>query len=526
MADNPAPRRTLRILFVEDSEDDTALIVRQLERVGYHVQHQRVETRAAFEDAIDTARWDAIISDHSMPHFSSMDALALIRERDIDWPFIIVSGTIGEDAAVAAMRAGAHDYVLKSNLARLVPAIEREVVEASLRRQAREEREARRGVELQLQHAQKMEAVGRLAGGIAHDFNNLLTAVLGFTGIALDKIAEGADVTHELEQVHEAAQRAGRLTRQLLAFSRQQVLDPRVLDPVDAIQTMTPMLRRLMGEDVDIETTGARGHVLVKIDPGQFEQVIMNLAVNARDAMPRGGTFRIDTSRVDLDRQAAARQNVEPGPYVMVAASDTGHGIDESVRARIFEPFFTTKRSGEGTGLGLSMVFGILTQTGGTIDVDSQIGVGTTFKVYFPLAQAPRDVAVPPPPAARGTYRGRVFVAEDEAAVRSVINKVLVDAGFDVLEAGSGIEAARLADSLAEPIDLLITDVIMPGMTGPDLARHVLQRFPKTRILYITGYATHSAVPPSFMQQGDALLQKPFEPADLLARVRERLQVS
>ena len=506
-------------MLIEHSQQDAARLVNHLHGVGYAVEPERVDTEEAFDTALRCTRWDVVISDDAVPHFGSMDALALMRTHAIDCPFIIVSATMREDAAVAAMRSGAHDFVRKNDLTRLGPTIERAVADAAVRRQMREERDARRHVELQLQHAQKMEAVGRMAGGIAHDFNNLLTAILGFAGLALDKLAEGRDVTDELEQVHEAAQRAGRLTRQLLAFSRQQALAAHVFDPVEAIHALLPLLGRLMGEDVSIETSGDRGVLRVKTDPGQFEQVLMNLAVNARDAMPRGGTFRLSAAVVELDASDSARLQVVPGRYVRITAADTGHGMDHTTRARIFEPFFTTKQSGEGTGLGLSMVNGIVTRSGGGIDVRSEIGKGTAFDVFLPLVD--QWIAAPSPEARESTRRqfGKVLVAEDETAVRRVLRQVLTAAGFDVLEAASGHEAAGLVDSLADPVDVLVTDVVMPGMTGPDLAQHVIARFPDVRVLYITGYASHSAIPPGLLQQNDALLQKPFLPDELLARV-------
>ncbi len=521
----PPTRGTLRVLFVEDNEDDALLIVRQLEREGYAIEHFRVDTRESFVSALTNATWDVVISDHSMPHFNSREALVALQERGLDCPFIIVSGTIGEDTAVEAMRAGAHDYVLKNNLARLAPAIDRELNDAELRRQARDERQARKEVERQLQQAQKMEAVGRLAGGIAHDFNSLLTVILGFTNLAIERGEAGRNVGFELDQVKQAGERAARFTRQLLAFSRQQVLSPRVIDPVDSVESMAPMLKHLLGEAVQLETAGAPGEGRVKVDPGQFEQVVMNLAINARDAMPRGGTLRLESSRVDLDQRDASALQLPAGTYVMLSAADSGMGMDDSTRARIFEPFFTTKPPGEGTGLGLSTVYGILQQSGGSIAVESAVGQGSTFKVYLPLAE-PEEVA--PPPASRlmrpgGASQGTVFVAEDEEAVRVLIRTVLSDAGFRVTEAASGSEAAEMILALERPIDLLIVDVVMPGMIGPDLVRLTLERFPRTRILYITGYATHSAIPPGFVRTDDALLQKPFLPQELLARVHERL---
>ena len=528
VADAAGSRGLLRVLFVEDNEDDARLLQRHLERGGYTVESFRVDTRDSFTSAIDNAKWDVVISDHSMPHFSSLDALSMLKTHDIDCPFIIVSGTIGEDMAVEAMRAGAHDYVLKNNLARLAPAIDRELGDAELRKQARDERAARKAVELQLQQSQKMEAVGRLAGGIAHDFNNLLTAILGFAGLALDKLnAGGGPVKFELEQVKQAADRAARFTRQLLAFSRQQVLSPRLIDPGESIESMVPMLRQLIGEDVELSVTD-RAVGKVRVDPGQFEQVVMNLAVNARDAMPNGGTLRLCTERVMLGEEEARRVQVQPGEYILMTVTDSGLGMDDATRARIFEPFFTTKPPGQGTGLGLSTVYGILKQSNGAIDVETAVSKGTTVRVFLPIAQATlesRPAPPPRPPRKVGQLEGTVLVAEDEGSVRMLVETVLTNAGFRVFTAESGTAAAALLSTIDQPIDLLITDVIMPGMIGPDLARLVLQKSPETRVLYITGYATHSAVPPGFLQEDDALLQKPFLPEQLLAKVQERLGI-
>jgi signal transduction histidine kinase len=468
-----------------------------------------------------------VISDHSMPRFSSHDALSTLNEFGVDCPFIIVSGTISEDMAVDAMRAGAHDYVLKNNLARLAPAIDRELGDAELRRQARDERQARKAVELQLQQSQKMEAVGRLAGGIAHDFNNLLTAILGFTGLALDKVnSDAGPVRFELEQVKQAADRAARFTKQLLAFSRQQVLLPRLIDPAASIDSMMPMLRQLLGEDVELSIVD-RTDAKTKVDPGQFEQVVMNLAVNARDAMPNGGLLQLGSASVELSATDAARLQVEPGLYVLLSVRDNGLGMDDATRARIFEPFFTTKPPGQGTGLGLSTVYGILKQSNGAIDVETGVSTGTTFKVYLPVALPSVEPAAETrrAPLRVGQLQGSVLVAEDEESVRALVQTVLSTAGFRVLMASSGTEAADMLATVEQPLDLLITDIIMPGMIGPDLARLALERFPQTRVLYITGYATHSAVPAGFLQTDDALLQKPFLPEQLLAKVHERLGI-
>jgi two-component system, cell cycle sensor histidine kinase and response regulator CckA len=527
VAEAAGSRGLLRVLFVEDNEDDATLLQRHLERAGYKVESFRVDTHESFKNAVDNAKWDVVISDHSMPHFSSLEALSVLKAHDIDCPFIIVSGTIGEDMAVDAMRAGAHDYVIKNNLARLAPAIDRELGDAELRKQAGEERAARKAIELQLQQSQKMEAVGRLAGGIAHDFNNLLTAILGFAGLAIDKVNNGTGpVKFELEQVKQAADRAARFTKQLLAFSRQQVLSPRLIDPGESIEALIPMLRQLLGEDVELSVT-ARASGKVRVDPGQFEQVVMNLAVNARDAMPNGGTLRLATERVEVSPPVATRLQIAPGEYILLTVADSGLGMDDATKSRIFEPFFTTKPPGQGTGLGLSTVYGILSQSAGAIDVDTAVSRGTTFRVYLPIAAAPIESQSrrPRPPRKVGQLEGTVLVAEDEESVRLLVETVLSTSGFHVFTARSGTDAAALLQTIEQPIDLLITDIIMPGMIGPDLARLVLEKSPQTRVLYITGYATHSAVPAGFMQEDDALLQKPFLPEQLLAKVQERLGI-
>jgi signal transduction histidine kinase len=524
MPDTAGSRGALRVLFVEDSEDDATLLARHLERTGFEVDAFRVDTRESFENAVTNAKWDAVISDHSMPNFSSLEALSILRQQELDCPFIIVSGTISEDMAVEAMRAGAHDYVLKNNLARLAPAIDRELGDAELRRQAREEREARKAVERQLQQSQKMEAVGRLAGGIAHDFNNLLTAILGFAGIAIDKAEHDVPVRFELEQVKQAAERAARFTKQLLAFSRHQVLAPRAIDAAESIDAMMPMLRQLMGADVELSIED-RANGKVRVDPGQFEQVVMNLAVNARDAMPNGGSLRLGTFNLDVSPTDAARLQLEPGPHIVMSVSDSGMGMDEATRGRIFEPFFTTKPPGQGTGLGLSTVYGILKQGGGAIDVETAVAKGTMFKVYLPIAVKREETVAPAPrpPRLARAGQGTVLVAEDEESVRMLVQTVLSTAGFHVIAASSGTQAAELLDSLDRPVDLLITDIVMPGMIGPDLARLVVERFPQIHVMYITGYVTHSAVSPGFLREEDTLLEKPFLPEQLLAKVHDRL---
>lgn len=518
------PPTSLRVLFVEDSPDDVELIRRELMRHGFQVEPRVAESRTEFLTAIKEGTWDVVLSDHSMKGFSSTDALHLLRDHDSDIPFIIVSGTIGEDSAVEAMRAGAHDYVLKHNLRRLGPAVERELREAANRRMQRSTQAALQASEQRLRHAQRMEAVGRLAGGIAHDFNNLLTVILGFSEFLIEQLPENEPTHRDAAEIRMAAQRATRLTKQLLAFSRQQVLERRVIDLVQAVSEMQPMITRLIGEDVHFSFTHADPPQLVLMDPGQFEQIVMNLIINARDAMPSGGRLTVFLDRTRIDTVHAAELEIEPGPYVMLAVSDTGEGIDAETLEHIFEPFFTTKAPGSGTGLGLSTVFGIVHQCGGGIEVNSVVKQGTTFRVYFPLSGASEADHEPVPATAATTERvSTILLAEDEQGVRAFLEMALARAGHRVIATTSGTEALAIGTRSPDPIDLLITDVVMPGMSGPEVADKLRQQHPGMRSLFLSGYSSHAALPDRVTADPGAFLQKPFTIDALLSKVRERL---
>ena len=378
---------------------------------------------------------------------------------------------------------------------------------------------AHRELEEQYRQAQKMEAVGRLAGGIAHDFNNLLTAILGFSDVALEALPAGSPAGSAVEEVRKASKRAAGLTRQLLAFSRRQVLQPRAVDLNAVVADLGRMLRRVLGPDVELVTDLAPTLHPVLADPGQLEQALTNLVVNARDAMPRGGRVAVRTADV-----GAGRPGGRPGPYVLLEVTDTGVGMADEVRARIFEPFFTTKPPGHGTGLGLAMVQGFVEQSGGSVEVESAPGRGATFRVYLPRADRPApaggshaDIRVAP---AGGET---VLVVEDEPAVRALTVRVLRGRGYTVLEAGSAAEADRVAVAHPGAIDLLVTDVILPGEGGRPLALRLTAARPGLRVLFMSGYTDDEVVRHGVERDEAHFLQKPFAPAALAAKVREVL---
>ena len=391
------------------------------------------------------------------------------------------------------------------------------VVARDVTARLREEQERER-LEEQLRQSQKMEAIGRLAGGIAHDFNNLLTAISGYGELAAARLAPGSPPHRHVAEMRRAAERAGGLTRQLLAFSRKQVLQPEVLNVNDVVSTMSDMLGRVLGEDVELVTSLDPDVGQTRADPGQLEQVVLNLAVNARDAMPRGGRLTIETANVELDEAFAARHaGAAPGEYVGITVSDTGEGMDAATAERVFEPFFTTKPAGEGTGLGLSTVYGIVKQTGGSIWVYSEPGHGTTFRVYLPRVwdrTAEREARTPPP---RAAGEGTVLVVEDNATVRDLVAELLEQFGYTVVTAANGDEALSIAAAHEASIDLLVTDVVMPGMSGQELAAALTASRPGLQVLFTSGYTEQAIANHGVLLPGARFLEKPFT-SDQLAR--------
>ena len=383
------------------------------------------------------------------------------------------------------------------------------------------EEQAKLEIEAQLRHAQKMEAVGRLAGGIAHDFNNLLSVITNYAQVIEDEAVPNTPLRADAHEIVEAADRAASLTRQLLLFSRRQLRDSKVIALDELIASMEKMLRRLVGEDVAIDLQSGAGGAHVRVDPGGIEQVVMNLVVNARDAMPTGGRVTLRTVAMTVEPSRAMEIGLQPGPHAVLWVADTGTGIDADTRLKIFDPYFTTKDVSKGTGLGLSMVRGIVQEAGGTVTLDTEVGRGTTFGVYLPCALAEEPARAPAPRPPRPDVSATILLVEDEPLVRSTARRLLERKGYRVLDAENGDSAVALASGA--PFDLLLTDVVMPGMSGPELARTILATRPGVRVVFMSGYTEDNLVNHASRAEAEAFLRKPFTIDSLLAKVRDAL---
>src|SRR5436309_8670181 len=631
----------VRVLMVEDDENDAALVRRELDRLSPRPVVQHVRTEPAFVAALQGLAPHAILCDHNIPGFSGWRALELARAALPDVPFILVTGSLDEETAVAYLKGGAADYILKDRVVRLGPAL-LEALERARQREAlrrherllrqiidanpslifvkdwdgrfvlvnqataeiygttvdslvgktdadfnpnaeevahflRDDREVissgqaklvsedqvtnpvtkqtrwfqtikvplrlpdqeestmlgvateiteRKQLEEQLLQSQKMEAVGQLAGGVAHDFNNILTAIVGYTDLLAAELGDNARQREDLEEIRKAARRAAALTRQLLSFSRKQVLEPRIVDVNGVVLNLDKMLRSLMSENIELETQLAEDLDAARVDPNQLEQVIMNLAINARDAMPDGGTVTIETANATLGEDYAAKHvSVIPGDYVMLAVTDTGCGMTEATKARIFEPFFTTKPAGRGTGLGLSTVYGIVKQSSGNIWLYSEPNKGTTFKIYLPAVDAlPEDIGKAAPVEAGRHGSGTVLVVEDDEQLRRLTHRALAAQGYEVLEADRGRSALDIARRHKGPIDVLVTDLVMPDTNGPKLAETLRAARPGLRVLFMSGYPEGAIVHHGMLEAGVAYLAKPFTTEAITRKVREVLE--
>jgi len=510
----------LRVLIVSDREGDALQLIDALRQSDHIPFWERVSTAAALRELL-THRWDLILATDESAGLGTLAALEILHETGADVPLVAISGKVPEEFVLEVLKAGAADYLTRDHLSRLGVTVGREMSQAEGRRE-------RSRLEQQFRQAQKMDAVGRLAGGVAHDFNNLLTLITGYaelllTGRGLERAQRTA-----LEEIQRAAERGGALTHQLLAFSRGHLFTPRTVQLNALIVHMEKMLSRLIGEDVELITVAAAEPATVRTDPGQLEQVVMNVVVNARDAMPGGGKLIIETANAEVD-QTYAGPNVDlrAGSYVVLAISDTGMGMDPETITHLFEPFFTTKAPGKGTGLGLATAYGIVKQSGGAISVYSEPSRGTTVKIYLPSAEAKAAVEAAeqaPASALRGSET--ILVLEDEARVRKLICEVLAGRGYQVLEAVRGEEAVRIAAEHHGRIHLLLADVVMPEMSGPQALEQIRERRPNMKVLFMSGYTDEAMAHHGILDSGAPFLQKPFLPETLARKVREVLASS
>jgi PAS domain S-box-containing protein len=638
--------RPLRALIVEDNPLDAELIVRELRRAGFAPDWQRVDDEARYRAAL-SHELDVILCDYQLPSFDGLAALRILRELELDVSFLLISGSLGEDAAVAAMREGAHDFLLKDRLGRLGTAVGQALEQSRLRRarrlaeerlQASEERfreiaahiqevfwiadatkagmlyvspayqeiwgrsveslyreprswlegihdadrervratlpaqavdggydleyrvvrpdgalrwihdrafpvrdgdgrvvrivgvandiTRQRHLEEQFRQAQKMEAIGQLAGGVAHDFNNLLSVIQGNGALLLDHVEGDEEAAEFLREIQHATERAATLTRQLLMFSRRQTMQPRCLNLNQVVASMTRMLDRILGEDITIRIHPAAAPILVNADAGMMDQVIVNLSVNARDAMPQGGELEIDLEAVEVDAAAAAEvAGRRAGAFARMRVRDTGCGISADVLPRIFEPFFTTKEVGKGTGLGLATVYGIVSQHGGWIEARSVVGQGAVFEVYLPRLADVGDWKTPEraPAELRGGHEA-VLVVEDDPSLRTLIANLLTRLGYVVHEARTGPAALDVWRRHVGEINLLLTDMVMPGgMSGQDLAARLCAEKPSLKVLLVSGYSADLAGKRIPLREGVNFLTKPFQPRVLAEAVRSAL---
>ena len=513
----------LRIVHLEPSGEDGERIGTILANGGIACAIHRVETQQSFTTGITDDRTDLILAEFHTPGCGGDTAFTVAQKVASYVPFIFVSTSINESLITELLNRGVTDVISKDALGRLVPAVRRILKEQQERERRRGAEETLREYQVQLRHIQKLEAVGRLAGGLAHDFNNLLTVILGHSQVVLNEIDVAHPLRTQIQEMQNAGERARVLIRQLLMFSRKRPSEARVISLNTLLDDFESMLRRVIGEDIQLTVNLSQDDLRIKMDPALVEQIVMNLVVNARDAMPNGGRLTLELQLIHLDQ--APRYHVmdlSPGEYVKLSVSDTGCGMSPEVKTHMFQPFFTTKDEEKGTGLGLSTVFDIVTQGGGGLDVTTMIGEGTRFDVYFPRSVGAIGPATGEP-SAETPLGGHetVLLVEDDEAVRLLIRDELRKLGYRIVEARNGIEACLVATPYIGKLQLLLTDIVMPGMSGTELARHLRVIKPELKILFISGYEDDVGV-----GAGDtaiAYLQKPFTTEALAGTVRHLL---
>jgi PAS domain S-box-containing protein len=635
-------KTALKVLIVEDSVHDTELLLRALARAGYEIAAARVDTPEAMRAALSEKPWDLVISDYVLPRFSGMEALHIVQEIQPDLPFMIVSGKIGEEVAVEALKAGASDYLLKDRLTRLGSAIERALEEHAQRRRRKQSEQAlreseeryrrlvesspeamfiysegkfvfvnpagvklfgagspvdligkhvldlvhrdyrvvaadymkrtlegsegpllqleiqplnggsvtvevvgrdisyhgdsaahmicrditeRKRMEEQLQHVQKMEAIGRLAGGVANDFNNLLTVIIGYTGLVRSSLGLESPVLKDLDQISTSAERAATLTQQLLALSRKQVIAPIETNLNLLISKSQDLLTRILGDNIEIVQRFAPDLGPVRADPNQIQNVILNLAVQARALMPAGGRFLIETRNIQLtEKDLSAGPTLRAGDYILLTISDSGRGFTKEVEDHIFEPFYNLDQGGfQATGLGLASVYGVIRQHGGHVAFTSEVGKGSTFRIFLPQLQTISKALPGRTGLDSNDAEPTILVVEDEPVLRDFAQLVLVKKGYVVLVAEDGAEALKIAESYHRPIHLLFTDVVMPQVGGAELGREIRRFYPEINVLYTSGYPRNAVLDQGIADSNFEFLAKPYTAQILLQRVARLL---
>jgi len=639
----PPAGKPLRLLYVEHEADDIEIALQELKKSKLEFEVETAATREEFARKLRERAYDIILSDYRLPGWTGLEALALIKEHGLDIPFVLVTGTLGEELAVECIKHGVTDYVLKAQLARLPVAI-RQAHDAQLLREAEahaakalRESEARyRGLvdnatygiywvaldglllqvnpalahmlgyesteellairfsdvlyrdpaartlllaqymkssrvdatvewkrkdkkiinvhlngrrtadperkiecievivedvtgkialEKQLVQAQKFEAIGQLAGGIAHDFNNMIGAIIGWADLGTEETEATPRLHRHFQKIRQQADRAAALTRQLLAFARRQILEPRNIDLNQAITETLSLLEKVIGSNVEVKSKLAPDLSVICADPTQIEQVLMNLCINGRDAMPQGGTLHIETGNSFFDEMYCVHQPYSrPGHYSMLSVTDTGTGMDAATLDKIFEPFFTTKELGKGTGLGLATVYGIVRQHGGFVHVYSELGVGTTFRIYFPVS--PHAVKTPERAQDMRPVRGgseTILVAEDHEGLGEIASETLTNLGYRVILAVDGEQALREFQNPQNHIDIVLLDVILPKLSGPEVYAQISRSSPDVPVIFATGYSADIAALERAHQQGSPMLQKPYTPRDLARKIRDTL---
>jgi two-component system cell cycle sensor histidine kinase/response regulator CckA len=513
-------RRAIRVLHVEDEPKDAELIRELLHDAGFEATVEQVGSRDAFLAALARTPFDLVLSDYTLPGFDGLTALTLAQTVAPSLPFIAVSGTLDEEAAVEMVRHGATDYILKDRLARLPTAIRRALQDREDQRRRLGAEEALTRTEAQLRQSQKMEAIGRLAGGVAHDFNNLLMSILGHANLIQARQYDDPRLASDVAEIARAAESAATLTRQLLTFSRKEPSQVGLVNASAVIREMTGMLSRIIGTDIVVLTELADDDLWVSVGSSHVEQVLMNLVVNARDAMPNGGEIRIAATRHHLRSPLAAHfTTIPPGSYVVLSVTDAGTGMSSEIVGQVFEPFFTTKPVGQGTGLGLSIVHGIVKQCAGDILISSVPGRGTALDVYIPAAERPAQ-SVPEPaysPEPTAASEMTVLVIDDESQIRTLTAGVLRDVGYTVIECASRDEALAICEG-SPPVSLILSDVVMSGLNAEDFDAALRRLGVCPPIVYMSGYVG-IRLPQGPRGECPTLLQKPFSMDDLLSTV-------